>query len=511
MKLFILRSTVLFSALLFTLYATAAAPCGLTLTLSGSASTCAGHDTLRLSGASAASQIVWWSAGSSSTVDSMGGTIDTVYVPIVGGSYKAIVTDPGGCRDTSSVVVVDSTFTPSVSISTGYSHTICTGKKITFTPHPTHGGSSPTYQWYVSGIPVSTSTIFADSTLQNNDSVWVVMTSNAPCLTVNTAPSNHIVYVVDTFVTASVSISINSSDTICRNDQVTFFAVGINGGNNPDYQWKANGVNVGNSPTYIATNILNGDVYSCILTSSALCVTPVHATSDSITFTVHPYPTVFISSTSPCSGGSVALTASGGISYHWSDGNTTTSIRASNGPYIVTATGVYGCTASAFFDVIPYIPLRDTIVQSNDTLLLVSSGTGEFYQWYLNNNIISNAVGTSYIATQSGSYRVSVIDSVGCLTSSGPSLFIETGINTVISEPSVMIYPNPNPGRFTLECEDAAPRIVSIIDMMGRVVLDNVTVKGLHQFDLSTLTEGIYYIHISDGKSVKALTLSVVK
>lgn len=418
---FTLRYTALLLVLFVALSATATIPCGLTLTLTGSASSCAGRDTLTLSGASTSSRIVWQSAVSSVTVDSAGGTIDTIFVPGIGGVYTAIVTDPGGCLDTSSSVVIDSTFTP------------------------------------------------------------------------------------------TVSISINTHDTICRNDQVTFFAVGTNGGSNPDYQWKANGVNIGNSPTYIGTNILNGDVYSCVFTSTALCVTQTHVTSDSITFTVHAYPSVTISSTSPCSGGSVALTASGGLSYRWSTGDSIPSIRAATGYYAVTATGNYGCTASAFHDVTVHTPLRDSIVQSNDTLLLLSSGTGEFYQWYLNDSIISSATGTSYIATQSGSYRVSVIDSSGCLSSSGLSRFGETGINIINASPSIRIYPNPSMGRFTLECTDATPQLVSIKDAQGRLIMGNVTIAGQHQFDLSSLTEGIYYLHISDGKTTQALKFSVVK
>ena len=421
MKLFTRRHTALFFALFFTLYTTATIPCGLSLRLRGSASSCVGRDTLRLSGASTASQIVWQSGSNSVTVDSAAGSIDTVFIPNAGGSYIAIVTDPGGCLDTSSAVLVRSVVIP------------------------------------------------------------------------------------------SISISINTNDTICRNDQVIFSAVGTNGGNNPDYQWKANGVNVGNSPTYIATNILNGDVYSCVLTSTALCATPVHITSDSITFTVHPFPIVTITNSSPCSVDSITLTASGGQSYHWSDSSSTTSVQALSGSYVVTATGDYGCTASAFYNITPYIPLKDSIVQSNDTLLLVSSGTGEFYQWYLNDSIISNALGTSYVAAQSGSYRISVIDSAGCLTSSGPSVFIETGINTVASVPSLAIYPNPNSGIFTLECSDAGTHTISISDALGRLVLDNIEVQGQYQFDLGSQAEGIYYLHISDGKSIKVLTLIIAK
>jgi len=332
-----------------------------------------------------------------------------------------------------------------------------------------------------------------------------IVTYGAGCLDTSSA------VVVDSIVTPSVSISINTSDTICQNQQVNFFAVGTNGGSNPDYQWIVNGLNVGNSPTYIATTILNGDIYSCVLTSTALCATSQYATSDSITFTVNPYPNVVISTSSPCTGDSVVLTASGGSTYLWSNGGSTSSISASVGTYTVTATDNNGCTAATLYDLQPYTPLTDSLAQSNDTLVLISSGTGEFYQWYLNDSIINGAIGTSYFPTQSGAYQVSVIDSQGCLSSSGAVYITEAGINTIEADPTVRIYPNPNSGIFTLVSADALPHMVTITDATGRKVMDNVTFSHEQQFDLTSLTDGIYYLRVSDSKTTKLLKLNVVR
>jgi hypothetical protein len=486
MKLFTpayLKNSVLLLVSFFAINYTASAQCvPLSISVSGSASTCAGNDTVLLTGASSAIQIVWQSASSTVTIDSSGGTIDTTYIPATAGSYVAIVTAPGGCMDTSVAIVVDSVVTPSVSISglstlcagmvdtftatpvnggssptyqwyqngavagtnagtfitgilnnndsiwvvmtssaicassandtsnhiiltvfspavdtitasicpsdsfvlgtqayysagsyndtlfnasangcdsivtlnlsvtsavtpsvtesTGHSHTICVGTKITFTSHPTNGGSSPSYQWYVTGNPTGTSATFVDSTLANGDSVWVVMVSNASCATVDTVRSTAIIYVVDSFVTPGVTISsTNTGDTLCDNTMANLIAIGVNGGNNPDYQWQRNGVNVGNTNTYIANTILSGDVYTCILTSTAACLTQLKDTSSPITFTVIPYPSVSVSvsNTKVCPGDSVSLTASGGGSYIWSTGATSQSIYSTGGVYTVTA------------------------------------------------------------------------------------------------------------------------------------------------------------------------------
>lgn len=507
MKLFTsgLRTAIVALALILFISHTSSAQCGLTVSLTSSAGTCAGTDTLVLTGASSAVQIVWQSAGTTATIDSAGGTIDTTYIPAVGGTYVAIVTAPGGCLDTSSATVVDTVVTPSVSISTGHSHTICYGTIITFTAHPVNGGASPSYQWYVTGVPTDTGATFVDSTLQNADSVWVVMMSSATCTSVDTVMSNVIPYVVNPVVTPTVTISsTNTGDTICQNTVVNLLAIGTNGGTNPDYQWQQNGINVGNSNTYIANPVLNGDVFRCILTSTAPCPTQQKDTSAAITFTVDPYPAVTIVSSSPthtvCASDTVTLTATGGSRYSWSTGDTTAAIRATGGTYSVTATSSYGCTAAtAPLTLAPLPPTVDSIYRRGDSLV---SGSSEFYQWYYNGAIISGAISPVYVPAANGSYQVAVVDSFGCIDYSAVVLIAPAGITAITSGPQVRMYPVPNSGIFTLEIGDDAPHQVSITDAMGSIVADHITVTGHKQFDLSSLTDGMYYLQV-DGRVVK--------
>ena len=650
MKLFTpayLKNSVLLLVSFFAINYTASAQCvPLSISVSGSASTCAGNDTVLLTGASSAIQIVWQSASSTVTIDSSGGTIDTTYIPATAGSYVAIVTAPGGCMDTSVAIVVDSVVTPSVSISglstlcagmvdtftatpvnggssptyqwyqngavagtnagtfitgilnnndsiwvvmtssaicassandtsnhiiltvfspavdtitasicpsdsfvlgtqayysagsyndtlfnasangcdsivtlnlsvtsavtpsvtesTGHSHTICVGTKITFTSHPTNGGSSPSYQWYVTGNPTGTSATFVDSTLANGDSVWVVMVSNASCATVDTVRSTAIIYVVDSFVTPGVTISsTNTGDTLCDNTMANLIAIGVNGGNNPDYQWQRNGVNVGNTNTYIANTILSGDVYTCILTSTAACLTQLKDTSSPITFTVIPYPSVSVSvsNTKVCPGDSVSLTASGGGSYIWSTGATSQSIYSTGGVYTVTATGNSGCTAGSSIITIGNVTtVVDSIRQVGDSLV---SGPSLFYQWYYDDSIIGGATGPVYVLTQSGEYQVGVIDSFGCIAYSEVINILFAGIDQVSAGPSAMIYPNPNSGIFTLTLSDQTTHTIAITDYLGRIVAEGLTITHQHQFALQGLSDGIYYLQIDNAKTIK--------
>ncbi|MBL7813632.1 MAG: hypothetical protein JNL70_01415 [Saprospiraceae bacterium] len=89
--------------------------------------------------------------------------------------------------------------------------------------------------------------------------------------------------------TPSVSIAGSPSGTIAYGTSVTFTATPTNGGTTPTYQWKKNGTNVGtSSTTYTDATLANGDVITCVMTST-LCTYPATATSNSVTMTV-TYP-----------------------------------------------------------------------------------------------------------------------------------------------------------------------------------------------------------------------------
>ncbi|MBK9339154.1 MAG: hypothetical protein IPM98_22525 [Lewinellaceae bacterium] len=89
------------------------------------------------------------------------------------------------------------------------------------------------------------------------------------------------------FVTPAVSIVANPGNTIAAGTSVTFTATPTNGGATPAFQWKKNNVNVGtNSPTYTDATLVNGDVITVVMTSSAPCALPATATSNQITMTV---------------------------------------------------------------------------------------------------------------------------------------------------------------------------------------------------------------------------------
>lgn len=217
----------------------------------------------------------------------------------------------------------------SVSISANPGNTICAGSNVTFTATPSNGGTAPAYQWKLNGVNVGTnSATYSNNALTNGQIVTCVMTHNNPCGSPATATSNAITMAVNPVLTPSVSISANPGSTICAGTSVTFTATPTNGGTTPSYQWKVNGANVGtNSATFTITSLTNGQIVTCVLTSNAVCASPITATSNALTMTVNPLvtPAVSISTLSSniiCAGTSVTFTATptnGGTTpaYQW--------------------------------------------------------------------------------------------------------------------------------------------------------------------------------------------------
>jgi hypothetical protein len=213
-------------------------------------------------------------------------------ISVVMTSNASCLTTPTATSNTITMTVT-ANVTPSVSIAASPSNTICAGQSVTFTATPTNGGT-PSYQWKKNGSNVgSNSATYTDAALANGDAISVVMTSSITCVTSPTATSNTINMTVTAIVTPSVSIAAAPGSTICTGTSVTFTATPTNGGATPSYQWRKNGANVGsNSATYTDAALVTNDKIDVILTSSLTCVTSATATSNLVTMTVNPLPTI---------------------------------------------------------------------------------------------------------------------------------------------------------------------------------------------------------------------------
>ncbi|NCC88132.1 MAG: T9SS type A sorting domain-containing protein, partial [Clostridia bacterium] len=93
----------------------------------------------------------------------------------------------------------------------------------------------------------------------------------------------------------SVTIATTSNPT-CYGVEAVFTATPTNAGGTPIYQWRLNGSIIGsNSPYYSNTSLVNGDIITCILTSSETCTSGNPATSNTITMSVNSPPVTSLS------------------------------------------------------------------------------------------------------------------------------------------------------------------------------------------------------------------------
>jgi hypothetical protein len=145
--------------------------------------------------------------------------------------------------------------------------------------------------------------------------------------------------------------------------------------------------------------------------------------------------------TSFCAGGSVVLSANTGTgyTYQWRNG-TTTIAGATSSTYTATSSGLYsvvitnsGCssTSAAITVTVTSLPAA-TITAGGATsfctggsvTLSASTGTGYTYQWRNNGTAISGATSSSYTASASGSYSVTVAANGCTATSSAMSVTV---------------------------------------------------------------------------------------
>ncbi len=152
------------------------------------------------------------------------------------------------------------------------SDTACQGYPIAYTTVMSGGGTHPTYQWRVNGLPAGTAGSLAYMA-NTGDVVDVTMTSNFPCVNYSvTTSAPHTVTVIPVAI-PDISINVTPGYILAPGMTATFTAIPVNPGSAPTYRWKKNGVLIpGATTTVYSTNVLaTGDSFTCVMTNHDLC------------------------------------------------------------------------------------------------------------------------------------------------------------------------------------------------------------------------------------------------
>ena len=203
-----------------------------------------------------------------------------------------------------------------------------------------------------------------------------------------------------------------------------------------------------------------------------------------------------------CDGDSVNIAAPPFSSYLWFNGATTDNIYAdSTATVYLEATNQSGCkgysdTIQITHHVLPTQPIINHI--GDDTLIISTNNT---LQWYVNNNPISGANDTIWIAQTVGNYYAVVTDSVGCQNYSDTITVTTVGINE-INNNQFNIYPNPIQHKLIIEGIKEPISSIIIKNSNGQLVYSNNNVSAkIHTINTTHLSSGVYFISLLSSKN----------
>jgi uncharacterized protein (TIGR02145 family) len=313
------------------------------------------------------------------------------YIPVNGDLVTCMLTSNAACASgnpaTSNIVTM--TVNPNLPVSVSVipsQNPVCAANIVTFTATPTNGGLTPSYQWKVNGVGVGTNSPNYSYVPNNGDTVTCVMTSDATCPTGNPATSAPITMTVNPNLAVSVTVSA-SANPFCQGSSVTFTAVAINEGALPIYQWKVNGVSVGTNSSSYTYNPTNGDLVSCILTSSIPCPINNPITSNTLLMTVNnnlPAGVTITASSNPfCPGSSVTFTATpinGGLvpAYQWKVNGVNAGINSHAFTYNVANGDSIRCVMTSNLSCVTNNPASSTEIIMSGTLAPIVTFTSCF-------------------------------------------------------------------------------------------------------------------------------------
>ena len=372
------------------------------------------------------------------------------------GSYAVSVMNADGCSSLSAAQTVTKNVNPTAIISAGSALSFCDGGSVTLT-----GPSNMSYLW--SDASTSQSLV-----LSSSGQVGLTITDANGCsATASTVDVN--VYSVPT-----LAVTAASSTSICQGESVTLQA----SGGFSSYAWSSGATNQN-----LIVNAAGS--YSVTGTTSDGCTT----TSSAQSVTVNALPTAIVTNNGAsllCSGLTTTLSAPIGMTYLWSNGDTTQTITIStSGSYDVTVTNTSGCSATSGSTLITTSQVTvPTVVASGvtefceggDVILAIPSGFAS-YTWNTGSGF------SQLTATQSGSYFATVSNTDGCTVNS----------DTVI----VTVFPTPLTPSISYAANDTV--MVSSIADGNQWYFNGNMITGETGTTLRPVNLGNYSVRIIDS------------
>ena len=277
-------------------------------------------------------------------------TITTVYT-VVGGV--------GTCRDTLTDTVFVLT-SPTISVK-AMPDSVCQGDTILLVAS---GGG--TYRWSTG------QTIDSIKVVPASTKTYTIAVSNGVCTDSTT---------ITVYITPLVTVATSKNDTVCPNTPVTLTATG--GGGPVTYKWST-------GATTTSINVSDSVTTTYTVTVTGKC----NSANKTVTVVVIPLPKPLIKGTLwKCAGVKDTLTVTGGTTYKWSNGTTSTSYITGpiKGDSIITvvAYNSLGCSDTTRFTITERIKpvisqIKPSVTCHGSPVTLTANATGSgtlTYKW----------------------------------------------------------------------------------------------------------------------------------
>jgi hypothetical protein len=314
----------------------------------------------------------------------------------------------------------------------------------------------------------------------------------------------------------------SGNTSICAGSMITFTNQSTNAPQS--YQWNFPGATPSSSTAVNPTVTYNSPgTYTVELIASNAIGSDSEVKTGYIT--VHPLPNVTASAepAEACFGTPVTLSASGANTYTWfpvaglTQGNTGAVVSAtpnSSITYTVNGATSQGCisTAQVSVNILQALPMP-IITYNQDQNILSTNAVATNYQWQLNNIAIPGANGPTHSPTQSGNYSVEVSGPNGCSNKSSSINVVLTSITDWQSNNPLVLFPNPNDGRFMIQLNEGRSYQAEVYNMLGALVAQAALSKqqeNIYEADFSFLPKGIYLLRLVE-QSGKLQTVRFTK
>ncbi len=391
---------------------------------------------------------------------------------LAAGTYTVTATDANGCTTSTTATISQPTLlTISIPSTT---NVLCNGNATgSVTALAANGTSGYTYQWNTG----------ATTPTMNN--------LTAGTYTVTATDANGCTVSLSALISqpTAISLSSNSSSTLCGQLNGSASVVAIGGSGAYSYLWS------GGQTTPSINNVASGG-YVITVTDANGCTISTSVNIGSI-----GGPTVAIANSSnvSCFGGTngdaqVNVSAGQGpFTYSWlpSGGNGLSATNLSAGNYTINVTDINGCTSSATVVISQPTQLSISIPSFSNVLCnggstgsataLATNGTsGYSYLW-------SNGSTTLTINNLSaGTYTVTVTDGNGCSASS----------SAIITQPSLLTVAIPS--ATNVLCNGAASGSITALASNGTSGYSYLWSNGGNNSVVNNLTAGVYVVTATD-------------